>query len=261
VTGVLFMSIPQRCRLRVSWLMEAVAALAIAFAFWKWLQTPAFDAELVGASYTNLELLRPRIVLAALSTGVTLLALFVIASVLFRAVKGDNRKLDRWTKGLGLLNLVIVLWFLSIETTSHRETCATCFNVRYVCEWRAFSWVIRRDVRQWNSPTIRELIAADLGMPCWHPKRARRCGWSSSGLCLVKGVCLLTLSDGRVYPPCARSAVCAWLARDPSLPATLRKRVFEENDRAYWRAFFDRIYGECPESEIPERLRSPKRSS
>ena len=141
--GAMIMSSLLRPRLRVSWLMEAVAALAIALAFLNWLWAPAIDAEILGSRVTNLEIVRPRILLAALSAGVVLLALFVIASVLFRAVKGENRKLDRWTKRLGLLNLLVVVWFLAIDTTDYREGCPACFNARYVRECRAFSRVIR----------------------------------------------------------------------------------------------------------------------
>lgn len=216
--GVLIMSSLLRPRLRVSWLMEAVAALAIVFAFLYWLWTPAFDEEIVGARYTNLAVVRPRILLASLSAGVFLLALFVIASVLFRTVKGENRKLDRWTKGLGLLNLLVVAWFLAIDTTVYREACPSCFNARYVRECRAFSRVIRRDVRPWDLPTTRELIAADLGTPCRHAKPARMWVQSRIGLCLVSDGGFTWLYDRPVYTAlraCGRGRV----ARRRSQPA------------------------------------------
>jgi hypothetical protein len=259
--GALILSSLRRPRLRVSGLVEAVAALAIVFAFLNWLWTPAFDEEILGARYTNLAVVGPRVLLASLSAGVILLALFVIASVLFRAVKGENRKLDRWTKGLGLLNLLVVAWFLAIETTVYREACPACFNARCVRECRAFSRVIRRDVRPWNLPTLRELIAADLGTSCRHSKPARMRVQSRIGLCLVSDGGFMWLYDRPVYPPCARAAVRAWLAEDPNLPATFRKRVLEENDRVYWRAFVDRIYDACPDSELPDYLHKAKRSA
>ena len=82
-----------------------------------------------------------------------------------------------------------------------------------------------------------------------------------SGLSLYWDGGFMWLYDRPVYPTRARAAVRAWLAEDPNLPATFRKRVFEENDRAYWRAFVDRIYDACPESELPDYLHKAKRSA
>src|SRR5262249_34954023 len=73
-TGALIMRFRARFRMRVSWLMEAVAALAIVFAFLNWLRAPFFE-EYFGMGYTNLTILRPRLLLAAVSATVFLLAL------------------------------------------------------------------------------------------------------------------------------------------------------------------------------------------
>lgn len=241
--------------------MEAVAALAVALAFVNWLQAPAFPEEVFGTRYTNLALLRPRILLAAVTAVVTLLSLFVLASILFRAVSGEKRILASWTKGLGLLNLLIVVWFLSVEKSLYRETCLACFNVREIRESRAFCWLLSRQAGSWNWPTLRELVAADLGIPCRHAAPARFRTAYSSGACLVWDGCFMRLYDRPVYPPCARAAIRSWLAADPILPATFHKRVFVENDRAYSRAFFNRLYDECPDSELPDYLQKPNRAS
>lgn len=255
------MSIPLRLGMRVSWLMEAVAAVAIVLAFLNWLQAAVIDKEILGVRYTRLEILRPRELLAAVSAAVILLALFVIVSVLFRAVKGENRKLSRWTRGLGVLNLLIVVWFVSVDESVYREACPVCLNARHVHESRAFSWLIRRDVFRWRLPRIGELIAADLGTPCLHPRPERLRLGARSGLCLWWDGGFMWLYDRPAYPPCARSAVAARLAADPGLPATFRKRVLEEHDRAYLRAFVDRMYSECPDSELPEYLHKSNRAS
>jgi hypothetical protein len=74
--------------------MEAVAALAVLLAFWSW--------RLRGyAQHT--------IIFEILTILVTGIAVFVMTTVLSGATGSKHRSLYRWSRALGILNLLIAL--------------------------------------------------------------------------------------------------------------------------------------------------------
>jgi hypothetical protein len=225
-----------RCpRLRLSKLMEAVAALAVLLAFWTWRHYYRYST-----------------IFDVLTALVTVISVFVIATVLSGATENNHRSLDRWSKGLGILNLLIALWFVSVEWDWSFEDCPNCHNSRRIFEYRLFSIVVRREVGEWDHPTMIEMVAADLGIPCSHGRAFR--GWHQrlSGLCLCVEHGGMRLYDPPWYPTCAQAAVRSWLAKDPSFAQTFRKRVLEDFDRLYWRSLIFQMYDACPANQLPD---------
>lgn len=219
--------------LRLSRVMEAIAALAVLLAFWTWWY-----------SY------RHSYVFDAFTAVVTAISVFVIATALSGAAD-RYRTLGRWSRGLGVLNLLIALWFVSVEWEWSFEDCPRCHDSRRVFEYRVFSIVVWRDVEQWSKPTIVEMIAADLGIPCSHEKPLRSWRLRLSGLCLCLENGGMRLGDAPWYPPCARAALRSWREQDPDLARRFRERVLEGNDREYLRSLILRLYDACPEDQLP----------
>lgn len=219
--------------LRLSRVMEAIAALAVVLAFWIWWY-----------SY------RHSYVFDVLTAVVTAISVFVIASALSGAAD-RRRALGRWSRGLGILNLLIALWFVAVEWEWSYEDCPHCHDARRVFEYRVFSIVVWRDVEEWRYPTIIEMIAADLGIPCLHERAFRWWRQRLSGLCLCVEHGGMRLHDPPWYPPCARAAVRSWMERDSGFARTFRKRVLEGDDREFLRSLIFRMYDACPGDQLP----------
>jgi hypothetical protein len=224
--------------LRVSRLMEGVAALAVLLAFWTW-RLRSYHTTIVFECFTFL-----------------VTALYVIAVIVSGATESRHRRLHRWSRLLGVLNILIAFWFVSVEWYWFFEDCPNCHRSRIVGEYRFVSLFLHREeLREY--PTLIEWIAADLGTPCSHTNASRWQKQRWSGLCLIveDGGCGHLFYDPPWYPPCARNAVLSWLARDPGFAQTFRKRVLEQWDRPYWYSLFHKMYGACPQDRLPSYVR------
>ena len=172
-------------RLSVRRMLALVAVLAVPFAFWGWrLRTGVpFPAGLDVATIA-----------------VTLVSAGVIAVVLIRASRNRPRLLGPMGWGIVALNVAVTVWFTSVERAFIVEQCPACGHGNDVFESRFFSVIPRRVVREF--PTVTELIAGDLGIPCRHEQMM---GWRRNRLfggCLW-GECFIgitRLSDPPWFP-------------------------------------------------------------
>ena len=102
-------------------------------------------------------------------------------------------------------------------------------------------------------PTVTELIAGDLGIPCQHQQTTRWMRNRLFGGCLW-GECFIgthRFSDPPWYPPCARDAVRSWATEDPNFIRNFRVRVIEGRDPGYVRTLVVRMYDACPVDQLP----------
>ena len=155
-------------RLSLRTMLVFVAVLTVPFAFWGWRLRAAvpFPAGLDAAT----------IAVTGVSAG-------LIAGILIGASRGRSRLLGPLGWGLLALNAMVAIWFSSVESTYFVENCPACGHGRDVIESRFFSNTPRRVTREF--PTLAELIASDLGIPCdhkamtgwWHTRLFGGCLW------------------------------------------------------------------------------------
>jgi hypothetical protein len=220
-----------RVRLSLRTMLVLVAVLTVPFAFWGWRLRAAvpFPARLDAAT----------IAVTGVSAG-------LIAGILIRAYRGRSRLLRPLGWGLLALNAMVAIWFSSVESTYFVENCPACGHGRDVIESRFFSDTPRRVTREF--PSLAELIASDLGIPCdhkamtgwWHTRLFGGCLWGE------RFVGILRLSGPR-YPPCARDAVRSWAANDPEFIRNFRERVLEGKDIRYLMTLHLKMSDECPD--------------
>jgi len=225
-------------RFRLSRLMEAVAALAVLLAFWNWSLRSSWRSPGLGC-------------LTFIVTGISAV---VIATILSGATDILHPRLNRWERIFGIINILIALWFVSIEWYWFFDDCPNCHRSQTVVEYKFVSLVLYRRKGP-EYPTLIECVAADLGTPCSHEKASRWLKQRWSGLCLLveHGGCGW-LYDPPWYPPCARNVVRSWLAKDPAFAHTFRKRVLEQWDRPYWRSLLSQMCDGCPVDQLPSYL-------
>jgi hypothetical protein len=223
-------------RLSVRGMLALVAVLAVPFAFWGWrLRTGVpFPAGLDVATIT-----------------VTVVSAGVIADILISASRDRLRLLGLVGWGLLALSMAVAVWFCSVELAFIVEKCPACGHGTDIHESRLFSVVPSRVVREF--PTVTELIAIDLGIPCRHEQRTRWMRNRLFGGCLW-GECFIgthRFSDPPWYPPCARDAVRSWATEDPNFIRNFRVRVMEGRDPGYVRTLVVRMYDACPVDQLP----------
>jgi hypothetical protein len=223
-------------RLSLRRMLALVAVLAVPLAFWGWRLRAGvpFPAGLDVAT-----------------SAVTLVSACLVAKTLIGASRDRPRFLGSLGWGLLSLNAVVAIWFTSVEWSFVVENCPACGHGRDISESCFFSVIRRRLTRE--IPTITELIASDLGIPCNHELMR---GWQKYRLF---GGCLWgerhpgihRLGDGLWYPPCARAAVRSWSTQDPSFIRIFRERALEAQDRQYVRTLVFRVYDACPAEQLP----------
>jgi hypothetical protein len=223
-------------RLSVRRMLALLAVLTVPFAFWGWrvrTRVP-FPAGLDVATIA-----------------VTVVSAGVIADILIRASRARARLLGPVGWGLFSLNMAVAVWFSSVELAFIVETCPACGHGTDIHEARLFSIIPRRIVRDF--PTVTELIARDLGIPCQHQETMRWMRNRLFGGCLwgedFRGI--HRLSDPPWYPPCARDVVRSWATRDPTFVRNFRERALEGRDPGYVRTLVVRMYDACPVDRLP----------
>jgi hypothetical protein len=170
-------------RLSMRTMLALVAVLAVPFAFWGWRLRAGvpFPAGLDVATI-----------------GVTVVSAGLIAGVLIGASRDRSRLLGPLEWGLLALNVTVAIWFTSVESTMFVENCPVCRHGRDVIESRFFSVTPRRVTREF--PSLAELIASDLGIPCDHEPMT---GWWKNRLfggCLW-GECIIGIHRLADPPP------------------------------------------------------------
>lgn len=223
-------------RLSVPRMLASVAVLTVPFAFWGWrLRTGVpFPAELDVATIA-----------------VTVVSAVVMADILIGASRDRPRLLRPVGWGLLALNVAVTVWFTSVERAFIVENCPACGHGTDIHESRLFSVIPRRAAREF--PTVTELIAEDLGIPCQHQQTTRWMRNRLFGGCLW-GECFIGIhrfSDPPWYPPCARDAVRSWATEDPNFIRNFRVRVMEGRDPGYLRTLVVRMYDACPVDQLP----------
>jgi hypothetical protein len=225
-----------RIRLSLRTMLALVAVLTLPFAFWGWrLRTEVpFPAGLDVATLA-----------------VTVVSAGVIANILIRASRDAPRLLGPVGWGLLALDIVVAVWFSSVEVASVVARCAACGHATDINESRFFSVFASRVAREF--PTVTELIARDLGIPCQHEQTTRWLRNRVFGGCLwgENFIGIYHLSDPPPYPPCARDAVRSWATKDPNFIRNFRDRALEGRDQGYMRALVFRMYDACPVDQLP----------
>ena len=219
-----------RLSLRTMLVFVAVLTVPIAFCGWRLRAAVPFPAGLDAAT----------IAVTCVSSG-------LIAGILIGASRGRSRLLGPLGWGLLALNAMVAIWFSSVESTYFVENCPACGHGRDVIESRFFSDTPRRVTREF--PTLAELIASDLGIPCdhkamtgwWHTRLFGGCLWGE------RFVGIHRLSDAPRYPPCARDAVRSRAANDPEFIRSFRERILEGKDIGYLRTLYLQMPDECPD--------------
>jgi hypothetical protein len=225
-----------RIQLSLRTMLALVAVLTLPFAFWGWrLRTGV--PFLAGLDVATI--------------AVTVVSAGVIATVLIRTSRDTPRLLGPVGWGLLALNIAVAVWFSSVELASVVERCPACGHATDFNESRFFSVSASRVAREY--PTVTELIARDLGIPCQHEQTRRWLRNRVFGGCLwgENFVGIYHLSDPPSYPPCARDAVRSWAAKDPNFIRDFRDRALDRRDPAYLRALVFRMYDACPVDQLP----------
>ncbi len=223
-------------RLSVRRMLALVSVLTVPLAFWGWrLRTGvSFPAGLDVATIA-----------------VTVVSACLITNILIRASRDGTRLLGPAGWGILALNVAVAVWFSSVETAFIVETCPACGHGTDIHESRLFSVIPRRVVREF--PTLTEVIAKDLGIPCQHEQTTRWMRNRLFGGCLwgecFKGI--HRLSDPLWYPPCARDAVRSWAAKDSNFIRNFRERALEGGNRGYVRTLVFRMYDACRADQLP----------
>ena len=173
--------------------MEAMAALAVLFAFWRWRHD-----------------YRHPIAFELVVLSVTVASAFVVGTVVSGATESNHRHLYGLSRVLGVLNVLMTFWFVSVEEYWFFEDCPNCRHSRSFTEYRFLSFVLKR-IEGRDSPTLMQWVAADLGIPCSHNESYLWLKHRWSGLCLLVEDGGLRLSNDLTYPPCAaRRSVPGW---------------------------------------------------
>jgi hypothetical protein len=221
--------------------MEAIAAIAVVLAIWR-LTFPCRH--------------RHPVTVSVLLLLVTTLSTFIIATCLRNSGTHLPPRWTRWRRVLGVANVLIALWFTSVEWIWFREVCPAWHRHQYVFEAHVCSVVVQHRLGR-ELPTVIQRVAADLGVPCSHERAVQvvHQRWCGFCVCVQPGGTWFHAPD--VYPPCAREEVRAMLARDPGFAVTFRQRVLDLGDRDYWTGILTRLYAACPPEELPEYLRLP----
>ena len=142
---------------------------------------------------------------------VTLISVYIVATVFCGVTQSNHRRLFRLGRVLGILNILVAFWFLSVEWYWFFEVCPNCRHSRVVTEYRLLSFVLNREEGR-DSPTLIQWVAADLGIPCSHKNAFLWVKQHWTGLCLLVHDGGMRLSNDLTYPPCARETVRSWLA-------------------------------------------------
>jgi hypothetical protein len=223
-------------RLSIRRMLALVAVLTVPFAFCGWrLETRVpFPAKLDVATI-------------AVIVG----SVAVVADIWIGVCRGRSRLLRPSGWGLLLLSTAVAVWFSSVELDFIVDNCAVCGHGTDIHESRFFSIIPRRVTREF--PTVAELIARDLGIPCQHEQTTRWMRNRLFGGCLwgENFVGIHRLGDSPWYPPCARDAVHSWASTDPNFVRNFRERALEGHDRGYLRALVLRLYDACPVDQLP----------
>ena len=157
-----------RVRFSLRAMLVLIAVLTVPFAFWGWRLRAA--VAIPGRTGRGDDRRHRR--LAGL-----------IAGILIRASRGRSCLLGPQGWGLLALNAMVAIWFSSVESTYFVESCPACGHGRDVIESRFFSNTPRRVTREF--PSLAELIASDIGIPCdhkaiagwWHTRLFGGCLW------------------------------------------------------------------------------------
>jgi hypothetical protein len=234
------MKFPRIPRIHLARSMEAIAAVAILMAFCVWRRRgysprEAFDCVLI--------------VVIGFSA-------MIIASVFFGAGPSNRHGVYRVSRVLGLLNVLIAFWFLSVESCWIYEDCPRCHSSRLIVEYRFLSRRAYRRLER-EEPSLFQLIATDLGVPCSHSDLYRILDQRWRGCCLLVRPAPARIHSDPHYPPCARAAVRSWLADDPDLSQTFERRAFDQDDRHYRGVFMLEMYRACPPDQRPKWTREP----
>jgi hypothetical protein len=217
-------------------MLALVAVLTVLFAFWGWRLRTGVPCP-AGLDVATI--------------AVTLVSAAVIADIGIGAFQDRPRLLRPLGWGLLSLNIAVVVWFSSVELAFIVENCPDCGHGTDIHDSRFFLVVPRRVTREF--PTLTELIAMDLGIPCNHEHTTRWMRNRLFGGCL-RGECFIgihRLSDTPWYPPCARDAVRSWSTKDPNFIRTFRQRALEGRDRRYVQMLVLRMYDACPVDQLP----------
>ena len=142
--------------------------------------------------------------------------------------------------------LASFVWFIAVDWCRFEESCRDCGHGRRSLQYRVFGIPVRES-RHDYSPTLLELIASDLDVPCRHPSFAGWCAQRWRGLCVpVQSACAIRIGGSVEYRTCGRSLVRDRLRDDPKLGEIFQRKVFIEHDEQYGRDFARGLLKECP---------------
>jgi hypothetical protein len=150
--------------------------------------------------------------------------------------------------GILALNILISIWFTSVDWTWIHEDCTRCGHGRNFIESRFFSIAPHiENVREY--PTWIELIACDLGIPCTHASRSswKKQRWLGGCFPVELNDGIDRLSGTNLYSECVSDAIRSWAAEDPTLTITFRSKALDSKDRQYLRDLNRRIQDACPD--------------
>jgi hypothetical protein len=217
-------------------MLALVAVLTVPFAFCGWrLRTGVpFPAKLDVATI-------------AVAVG----SLAVVADLWIGAYRCQSRLLRPFGWALLSLSTAVAAWFSSVELAFIVDNCPVCGHGTDIHESRFFSVIPSRVTYEF--PTVAELIARDLGIPCQHEQTSRWMRNRLFGGCLwgENFVGIHRIGDSRWYPPCARDAVRSWATKDPNFTRTFRQRALEAHDLGYVRTLVLLLYEACPVDQLP----------
>jgi hypothetical protein len=143
----------------------------------------------------------------------------------------------------------VLVWFLGVDRSWFVEDCPSCGFGRDILQYRVLGIPVHERIRE--DTTLRQRVAADLGVPCTHPKLERWHKYRWWGLCIcacprISGTHRL-VGDTSWYDDAVVAKVENLAETNPSLRDEFAERVLVKRDMDYWKEFVGQLKGEGPQ--------------
>ncbi|MCE9552534.1 MAG: hypothetical protein K8T91_04035 [Planctomycetes bacterium] len=144
----------------------------------------------------------------------------------------------------GIIALLIVVWFASVDWWYFIEGCPDCGFHHTVLQYRLCGHPLNTTFHNPYHP-IAEHVARDLGIPCSHPRMDRMEIQRWRGLCFCTSPCanppsFLIAYDGW-YDTTVQVRIQALVAQDPTVRDEFRRRIMIDRDATWWGTFWPRV--------------------
>jgi hypothetical protein len=137
----------------------------------------------------------------------------------------------------------VAFWFLAVDRSWFVERCPTCGHFGYIMQIRVCGIPVHE--HRYETDSLLQKVAADLGVPCTHPNLKRYYKHRYWGLLICACPCINGIdsinADLSWYDAAVSARVKGMAAANPALRAQFVERVIKNRDWKYWGAFVDQM--------------------